>query len=68
MKPLWGLIEETGFIAFERNNESPYQSGLYRELVPADLIHEIEILWGSIMLTKWPDRIVTEPFPHRLMA
>lgn len=68
MKPLWGLIEETGFIAFERNNESPYQTGLYRELIPADLIHEIEILWGSIMLTKWPDRIVTEPFPHRLMA
>lgn len=68
MKPLWGLIEETGFIEFERNNESPYQTGLYRELIPADLIHEIEILWGSIMLTKWPDRIVSEPFPHRLMA
>jgi hypothetical protein len=68
MKPLWGLIEEVGSIAFERNAESPYQPGLYRELVPGQLIGEIESLWGTIMITKWPDRIVTEPFPHQTMA
>lgn len=68
MKPLWGLVEETGSIAFERNAETPYQPGLYRELFHSDLNDEIESLWGNIMLTKWPDRIVTEPFPHRLMA
>ncbi len=68
MKPLWGLIEESGFVAFERNSESPYQTGLYRELISKDLIGEIEFLWGTVMLTRWPDRIVTEPFPHRLIA
>ncbi|MEK6282523.1 MAG: hypothetical protein AABN95_19350 [Acidobacteriota bacterium] len=68
MGPLWGLVEETGSIAFERNAETPYQPSLYRELFSSELINEIESLWGNIMLTKWPDRIVTEPFPHRLMA
>ncbi|HKZ00904.1 MAG TPA: hypothetical protein VJ180_01615 [Pyrinomonadaceae bacterium] len=68
MKPLWGLIEESGFVAFERNSESPYQTGLYRELISKDLIGEIESLWGKVMLTRWPDRMVTEPFPHRLIA
>lgn len=68
MKPLWGLVEETGSIAFERNAETPYQPSLYRELFSPELNNEIESLWGNVMLTKWPDRIVTEPFPHRLMA
>jgi hypothetical protein len=68
MRPLWGLVEESGFIAFERNSESPYQPALYREVIAHGLIGEIESLWGSVMLTRWPDRIVTEPFPHRLMA
>lgn len=68
LRPLWGLVEETGSIAFERNAEIPYQPSLYRELFSSELINEIESLWGNIMLTKWPDRIVTEPFPHRLMA
>ena len=68
MRPLWGLVEENGSIAFERNAETPYQPSLYRELFSSELINEIESLWGNIMLTKWPDRIVTEPFPHRLMA
>jgi hypothetical protein len=27
MKPLWGLVEDVGSIAFERNSESPYQPG-----------------------------------------
>ena len=68
MKPLWGLVEESGFVAFERNSESDYQPGLYRELISHDLSSKIESLWGNVMLTRWPDRIVTEPFPHRLMA
>ncbi|MGI8837491.1 MAG: hypothetical protein ACR2H4_12765 [Pyrinomonadaceae bacterium] len=68
MKPLWGLVEETGSIAFERNAETPYQPNLYSEVFSSELNNEIESLWGNIVLTKWPDRIVTEPFPHRLMA
>jgi hypothetical protein len=68
MRPLWGLVEEIGSTAFDDDFESPYQAGLYRALLPNDLRHEIESLWGNVMLPKWPDRIVTEPFPYRLMA
>jgi hypothetical protein len=25
-------------------------------------------LWGSVMLPRWPERIVTEPWPHRQLA
>jgi hypothetical protein len=52
----------------ERDENSPWQPGLYFELLSPKLIAEIERLWGTVMLTKWPDRIVSEPFPHYLMA
>lgn len=68
MKPLWGLVEENNSIVIERNESSPWQSGLYGELLSKSLIAEIERLWGTIMLTKWPARMVSEPFPHYLMA
>lgn len=68
MKPLWGLVEESSLAGFESNAETPYRPGLYRELIPNDLVTEIESLWGNVMLPRWPDRIVTEPFPHRLVA
>lgn len=68
MKPLWGLVEESEWISLEPEADSPYQPGLYRDLLPSDLIADIESLWGTIMFTRWPERIVTEAFPHRLMA
>jgi hypothetical protein len=69
MKPLWGLVEESTSIDLrEPNVNSPYQPKLYLELLPPELIEEIERLWGTVMLTKWPDRIVSEPFPHFLMV
>jgi hypothetical protein len=69
MKPLWGLVEESASIDLrEINANSPYQPKLYLEFLPQDLIQDIERLWGTIMLTKWPDRIVSEPFPHYLMV
>ncbi len=69
MKPLWGLVEESASIDLrEINANSPYQPKLYLELLPQELIQDIEHLWGTIMLTKWPDRIVSEPFPHYLMV
>ena len=69
MKPLWGLVAESVSIDIDENNQnSPYQPKLYLELLPQDLIQDIERLWGTIMLTKWPDRIVSETFPHYLMV
>lgn len=68
MPPLWGLVEDQPSIDFGDRPDVPYQSGLYRRLMPADLLTEIERLWGTVMLPRWPERIVSEPFPHTLMA
>jgi hypothetical protein len=66
---LWGLVEEGGFIELDdAEPHSPRQSGLYRALLPAELVAEIDTLWGSIVEPRWPDRIVSEPFPHAQMA
>ena len=46
----------------------PYNPRLYRKILPADLQDAIEGLWGTVMLPRWPDRIVTEIAPHALMA
>lgn len=37
-------------------------------MLPAALLGHIERLWGSIMLPRWPDRIVSEISPYWLMA
>jgi hypothetical protein len=47
---------------------SPYQPGLYRQLLARDLIEDIDGLWGTTMLPQWPERIVSAPFPHAVMA
>lgn len=68
MKSLWGLVEEGGRIDFEPVREDILHLGLYFELLPADLIEGIEKFWGTTMLNKYPERIVSEPFPHAVMA
>jgi len=73
MEPLWGLVEESatqGFILSRsvRDDKRLYRVGLYRRLLPASLLKEIDQLWGSVMLPREPDRIVTELSPHALMA
>src|SRR5262249_8830170 len=69
MRPLWGLVEDTGLVLQEEVTQSrPYQPGLYRELLSAALLSQIAQLWGTVMLPQWPHRIVSEPGPHRKMA
>lgn len=68
MKSLWGLIDEAGRIDFETPRDDIYHPGLYLELLPADLILDIETLWATTMLNKYPESIVSEPFPHFVMA
>lgn len=68
MKSLWGLVEEGGRIDFEPVRDDIFHPRLYLNLLPAELILEIERLWGTTMLNKYPERIVTEPFPHAAMA
>lgn len=68
MPPLWGLIEDGGWVALDTESGSAYQPALFRRLLPPALIATIEKLWGTTVLTKWPDRVVSEPFPHTAMA
>ena len=68
MKSLWGLVEEYGRIDFEPPNDEIFHPGLYLQVLPTDLIADIEKLWGTTMLNKYPESIVSEPFPHSVMA
>lgn len=68
MPSLWGLVEDGGWVALHVETTSPYQPTLYRRLVPPALVAHIEQLWGTTVLTKWPDCVVSEPFPHSAMA
>jgi hypothetical protein len=69
MEPLWGLVEEwEGFSLSAPQDDSPHREGLYRRVLPAELLEEISILWGTAMLPREPRKIVTEPFPHVRLA
>jgi hypothetical protein len=68
LPPLWGLVEDGGAGNLEPDAGNPYQPELYRRLLPSDLLRTIERLWGTTVLVKWPDCVVSEPFPHSLMA
>ena len=68
MRPLWGLVEESGWGNLEPATHTPYQQELFRELLSRHLVEQIERLWGTTVLAKWPDRVVSEPFPHAVMA
>lgn len=68
MKSLWGLIDEAGRIDFETPGNDIFHAELYLKLLPPELIMDIERLWGTTMLNKYPESIVSEPFPHFVMA
>ena len=69
MPSLWGLVEEwRRYSLTGRDPDGPYSDGIYRHLLPPDLLGEAERLWGTTTLPREPDRIVTEPFPHVAMA
>ncbi|WP_169944438.1 stress protein [Microbispora sp. H11081] len=65
MPSLWGLVEE-GFYSIGYG-EGP-QRQLYRTLLSTDLVEDVNRLWDGTTLARWPQVIVSEPYPHRLMA
>ncbi|MGV9308717.1 hypothetical protein ACWDLG_35545 [Nonomuraea sp. NPDC003727] len=65
MKPLWGLVEDVGY-SVGYGQQPGYR--LYRTLLPSDLVEEIDLLWDGTTLPRWPEAVVSEPYPHRLMA
>jgi len=67
MRSLWGLVADRGEDNLDAVLDGRYTPRAWQEL-PADVISEIENLWGSCLLARWPDAIVTEPYPHAACA
>jgi len=69
MTPLWGLVEDhRPFDFFYHDPHIPYQPRLYLQLLPKTMLPEIDRLWGTMVLPRWPDRIISEPSPHMALA
>ncbi|MFL5704029.1 MAG: hypothetical protein ACJ8AG_14515 [Ktedonobacteraceae bacterium] len=69
MQSLWGLVEDhRPFDFYYHDPNLPYQPRLYLQLLPRAVLAEIERLWGTMMLPRWPDRILSEPSPHMALA
>ena len=67
MPSLWGLLgdrfEDTGH-SFE---DGRYTSRGY-ELLPAHLNRRVDELWGTAVLPRWPQTLVTEPYTQASFA
>lgn len=69
MPPLWGLVEDhRSFDFYYHDPNLPYQPRLYLRLLPRDILSEVERLWGTMLLPRWPERIISEPSPHMALA
>jgi hypothetical protein len=68
MRSLWGLVTDNRHINLSRVGDPAVPADLYLELLPKDLLLEISDLWGATMNPKWPDRMLTEPFPYQAMV
>ena len=68
LKSLWGLVADNRHITLSRGDDQIFQPNLYLDLLPEGLLPEIKELWGATMNPKWPDRILTEPFPYKVMV
>lgn len=65
MHALWGLIEDGPYTI--KTGFGPIRQ-LYRWILSPDLVEEVNTLWDGVTLPRWPETIVSEPYPHRLMA
>jgi len=66
MRPLWGLVDGRDFNL--RVMPSPHTSGLFEQLLSAPLRARIASAWRGLLLARYPDAIVSNPFPHVTMA
>ncbi len=66
MASLWGLIEGGGLLE-EDTSDHAFTPALYRQLLPTELVADVERLWGGLLLPRWPDRIVSALAPIDLM-
>jgi hypothetical protein len=65
---LWGLATDTRYVILSSGDGPTFHRDLHLELLPEDLLLDINNLWSTTMDAKWPDRILTEPFPYHAMV
>ena len=65
MPTLWGLTEEIPTVA--GSGEGP-AAPLYRQVLTPDLVTEVDHLWNGRAIPRWPETIVNEPYPHKLLT
>jgi hypothetical protein len=58
MESLWSWTQRPGLLGFSN----------YRRLMPADVLEEVDELWGTAMYTREPGRIATNPVPQISLA
>lgn len=67
MPSLWGLLgdrfEDTG----QNFDDGRYTRRGY-QMLPPKLNARIEELWGTAVLPRWPEALVSEPYPHASFA
>lgn len=69
MSSLWGLVEERTISSSLTESGTAYpQAFLYRKLLPTELVAEIDQLWGTTLLPRYPEVIISESYPHAAMA
>ena len=68
MPSLWGLIEERWDLGQLNSGPSEHNSGLFRQALPAEVLAEIDRLWGGEIVPQWPDKVLSSMSPHLLAA
>jgi len=67
MPSLWGLLGDRFEDTRQNFDDGRYTPRGYR-LLPAEITTQIEALWGTAVLPRWPQALVTEPYPHAAFA
>ena len=73
MKPLWGFVEDSIDVRLlgadpERDGQIPYLPGTHLTFLPADLLRDIDSLWGGTFLASHTEGIATTASPYALMC
>lgn len=64
---LWGLVDDIGWFITQTDGRI-HDAVRYQELLPADLLSDIERLWGHQVIEVAPDRIAMAFSPHQQLA
>lgn len=68
MPSLWGVVSNGNEATGPRNDtDGVYNPGTYHRLGP-EVCASVDELWATRVLPRWPDRLVSQPYPHAGLA